>query len=291
MTQLAIEIVQLSKVFKGKKRAMVEALQCLDLSIAHGEIVGFLGPNGAGKSTTIKILTGQIWPTSGTIRLNGRPVTAFRARETVGYLPENPSFYRFLTAREYLRFVGQIFKMPSKYRENEIDRILDLLGLVEAADRPLKGFSKGMTQRLGLAQTLLHDPALYILDEPMSGLDPVGRALIKDILRSLKQRGKTVFFSTHIISDVEALCDRAAIIVHGRLAAIADVHNDFMQASAYLLQVRNAQGVRESLIVPADQVSATVQRFLGQGATLEQLEPQEKNLENVFLHTVETKGR
>ncbi|NCP04398.1 MAG: ABC transporter ATP-binding protein, partial [Deltaproteobacteria bacterium] len=196
----AIEINNLFKVFRGKKLARVEALKDLSLAIPKGEVFGFLGPNGAGKSTTIKTLMGLIRPTSGRVRLMGLDVTDARSRLLVGFLPENPAFYDFLSAREYLQFVGRTFKMEPALLKKRIEEVLERFDLVAAAKRPMRGYSKGMVQRLGLAQTLVHDPDLYILDEPMSGLDPLGRALVKDLIKELKQKGKTVFFSSHITS-------------------------------------------------------------------------------------------
>lgn len=285
----AIEISQLCKTFKGKKKALVHALQDLNLTIPTGEVFGFIGPNGAGKSTSIKILTGQIKASSGAAQISGIPTTNPQARKNIGYLPENPSFYPFMTAREYLHFVGQIFKMPSNEIRTQTNRVLELLDLSQAADRPVKGFSKGMTQRLGLAQTLLHNPALYILDEPMSGLDPVGRALVKDVILSLKQQGKTIFFSTHIIADVEAVCDRAGIIVKGRLTALENIKNGIIpEDESYILHIKTSHGDLESHVVGKKQLNDTILQAVAQGATIERIEPQIKNLEKIFLNTVTT---
>ena len=285
----AIEITQLCKTFKGKKKTLVHALQDLNLTIPAGEVFGFIGPNGAGKSTSIKILTGQIKASSGSAQISGIPASNPQARKNIGYLPENPSFYPFMTAREYLHFVGQIFKMPANEIRSQTKRVLELLDLSQAADRPVKGFSKGMTQRLGLAQALLHDPALYILDEPMSGLDPVGRALVKDIIFSLKQQGKTIFFSTHIIADVEAVCDRAGIIVNGRLTTLEDIKNGIIpEDECYILQFRTNLGDLENLVVGKKQLNDTILQAVARGAAIERIEPQLKNLEKIFLSTVTT---
>lgn len=289
MSRPAIEITQLCKTFKGKKRTQVHALRDLTLTVPTGEVFGFIGPNGAGKSTTIKILTGQIKPTSGTALLSGVPVINPEARRNVGYLPENPSFYSFMTAREHLHFVGRVFQMPLEEIRSRTKDVLETLNLAQAADRPVKGFSKGMTQRLGLARTLLHDPELYILDEPMSGLDPVGRALVKDIIVSLKQQGKTVFFSTHIIADVEALCDRAGIIVNGQLTTMEEIKNGYIQESDnYILQLRTSQGELETHIVIKKDLNETLLRVVAQGAAIERVEPQIKDLEKIFLSTIKS---
>ncbi len=289
MPKPAIEISQLRKIFKGKKKTLVHALQDLNLTIPSGEVFGFIGPNGAGKSTTIKILTGQIKASSGTAQISGMKASNSRARISIGYLPENPSFYPFMTAREYLHFVGQVFKMPTNEIHSQTFRVLELLDLTQAADRPVKGFSKGMIQRLGLAQTLLHDPALYILDEPMSGLDPVGRALVKDVILALKQQGKTIFFSTHIIADVEAVCDRAGIIVNGRLTALEDVKDGLIsQEGSYIIYIQTSHGVLESHIVGNNQLNDTILQAVARGATIERIEPQLKNLEKIFLSTIKS---
>ena len=190
----ALETKGLSKQYRGKRGKKVEALYDLSLAIETGEVFGFLGPNGAGKSTTIRVILGLSTASSGEAFICGVPVSNACARKRVGYLPENPSFYDFLTAREYLAFVGKTFGMPESSVRNESDNVLRLLELHDAADRTIRGYSKGMVQRLGIAQALLHDPDLSILDEPMSGLDPLGRALVKRIIRELKLKGKTIFF-------------------------------------------------------------------------------------------------
>jgi ABC-2 type transport system ATP-binding protein len=221
----AIEIAGMCKQFKGKRMTRVEALKNLDLQIDQGEVFGFLGPNGAGKSTTIKCLMGLIRPTSGTASIMGEPLGSVASRAKVGYLPENPSFYDYLSAEEYLRFVGKTFRMPEETLIRRLEEILRLLDLWDARKRPMRGYSKGMVQRVGLAQALVHDPEVYILDEPMSGLDPIGRALVKEIILDLKKRGRCVFFSTHITDDVEKVCDRVGVIVKGSLVALDSVEN------------------------------------------------------------------
>jgi len=216
----AIEISGLCKQFKGKRRTCVDALKNLDLQIEAGEVFGFLGPNGAGKSTTIKLVMGLLRPTSGTARIMGVDSAQSDSRRKVGFLPENPAFYDYLSAEEYIAFVGCLFRMDPALLARRSDEVLKRLDLWEARKRPMRGYSKGMIQRVGLAQTLVHDPDVYILDEPMSGLDPIGRALVKDIILDLKKRGKCVFFSTHITDDVEKVCDRVGVIVRGSLVAI-----------------------------------------------------------------------
>ncbi len=283
-----IEIVDLKKCYRGKKLRVVEALKGINLSVERGEVFGFLGPNGAGKSTTIKALMGQIKPSGGDVRLFGMAASEVAVREKIGYLPENPSFYDFLTAREYLKFVGNAFAMDSGVLQRESQRVLSLLDLDDAADRPIKGYSKGMVQRLGVAQALLHDPDLYILDEPMSGLDPLGRALIKRIIRDLKMAGKTVFFSTHITNDIEALCDRIGIVVNGRLCALESVAG--LMASGlegYLVRYVDRDGQRHSQQVATDNLRDQLDDYVSMGATLEAVDPCRRDLEAYFLEVVE----
>lgn len=293
----SIEISSLSKTYKGSKGKVVEALSELSLTIPNGEICGFLGPNGAGKSTTIKILMGLITATSGTATLCGLPVTDPGARKRVGYLPENPSLFDYLTAREYLALCGRAFAMDGESILRESQRVLELLDLREAADRPVRGYSKGMVQRLGLARTLLHDPDVFILDEPMSGLDPVGRALVKDILKDLKSRGKTVFFSTHITADVEVVCDRVAVIVGGRLRSV-DVVDELLESGieGYDIQVKNCApalyaGLTSSpkasditeIYVPRDRFNEFLAHLGKNGGDIHLIEPKRKDLEAFFL--------
>lgn len=282
----AIEIKELSKTFKGKKGRQVEALKSLSLSINHGEIFGFLGPNGAGKSTTIKILMGLITATSGSAYLCGDDVHLPQARRKVGYLPENPSFYDFLNAEEYLAFVGRCFKMPVAAIETESKRILSLLDLWEARKRPVRSYSKGMVQRLGLAQVLLHDPEIYILDEPMSGLDPVGRLLVKELILDLKKRGKCVFFSTHIISDVESVCDRVGIINHGVLEGLEDVQQ-LLRKGVVGFKVRiERDGESRDEIVGRDELSGFLRKVQLEGGEITLVEPQTRRLEDFFMDIV-----
>ncbi len=202
-----------SEGFKGKKIAVDQ----LTLEVHQGEIFGFVGPNGAGKSTAIKILLNILFPTLGTAYLLGQPVTEKSIRSRVGYLPENPYFYDHLTPEELLWFGGKTSGLTSTQIRERTDRLLSMVDLNHVRRRSLRAFSKGMVQRAGLALALVNDPEVVVLDEPMSGLDPLGRKLMSDIIRGLKDQGKTVFFSSHILHDVEDLCDRIGIIVNGLL--------------------------------------------------------------------------
>ncbi|MDD4278216.1 MAG: ABC transporter ATP-binding protein [Candidatus Sumerlaeales bacterium] len=200
------------------------ALNKLDLQVHEGESFGLLGPNGAGKSTTIKILMGILFPTSGSAMLMGKPLGNTQVKSKIGFLPENPFFYDYLKGWEFLDFYGRLYGMPKKQRRQKIEELFDLVRLpAHASNLPLKGYSKGMLQRIGLAQALLNNPQLVILDEPQSGLDPLGRKEIRDIILSLKSQGKTVFFSSHILSDAEMICDKVAILNKGELVACGEL--------------------------------------------------------------------
>jgi len=238
-----VKIEGLEKVYlKGLRRQRVLAVNDLHLSAAHGEIFGFLGPNGAGKSTTIKILCDLIRPTKGKATILGKDVRNSEARREMGYLPENPSYYPFLTAWELLRFHGAIHGISESTVLKRGEELLHLLELTAAANRPLRTYSKGMVQRLGISAALIHDPRVLILDEPMSGLDPVGRKLVMDLMIQLRTQGKSMFFSTHILHDVEIICDRIGIINQGELkfcGTLKDIASESF--SSYEVVFRNVE--------------------------------------------------
>lgn len=221
-----IEVEHLSKTFRPPFRLKkVRAVVDVSFRVMRGEVFGFLGPNGAGKTTTIKVLTGLIKPTSGKVRVLSGDPHSIEVRRRIGFLPEQPYFYDYLTPVELLDIFGRLFGLEKGERRRRIHELLDMVGLSHAKDRTLRKFSKGMLQRVGLAQALLNDPDLLILDEPMSGLDPIGRKEFSDLIASLKGRGKTIFFSSHILADIERLCDRVVILDKGVMKAEGDLQS------------------------------------------------------------------
>lgn len=278
-----LQTTNLTKIYRKLKKTVL-ALDSLSLELRPGEVFGFLGPNGAGKSTTIKILTGQIRPTSGEAKVLGFSAGEVEGRRQMGYLPENPSFYDFLTGREYLRFVARCFGADTS---KAVELVLEKVDLTAAADRPMRTYSKGMVQRLGIAQTLVHDPELYILDEPMSGLDPMGRALVKDIIKDLKRRGKSVFFSTHITADVEVVCDRLGVIVGGRLRALDSVASILQSGiEGYTVQAVSKDGTVLEKTVDKERLQEEMEQLWAQGIRVERIEPKRQDLEAFFLNVV-----
>ena len=214
----AIEINDLSVVFRSR-RGPVEALRQLNLTVESGTVFGFLGPNGAGKTTTMHVLLGFVEPAHGSARIFGEDVRHSIARRRIGYLPERAETYVFLTGRELLHMAGRLFEMRGAALRNRVEELLQQVDLVEAADRRIGTYSRGMLQRIGLAQALINDPDLVILDEPTGGLDPLGRMEVRKIIAGLRARGKTVFFSSHELSEVELVCDHMALMVSGRVVA------------------------------------------------------------------------
>jgi ABC-2 type transport system ATP-binding protein len=224
-----IEFNNVTKIYNpGLFKKRVRAVTDLSLSIPRGEVFGLIGPNGAGKSTSIRLLLGLMRPTSGVVRLRGKVLSRAERNEEIGYLPENPYLYDHLSLRELLVFCGRASGMGARERNLTIDELLEKVTMTSSQNRPLRTFSKGMLQRAGICFALLHDPAVVILDEPMSGLDPVGRKLVFDIVMDLKQQGKTIFFCSHILSDVERLCDRIGVLLEGQLVKLFN-QNEFRE--------------------------------------------------------------
>ncbi len=212
-----IETRDLTKVYSGFMKPSVLALDRLTMQVGRGEVFGLLGPNGSGKTTTTKLLLGLIFPTSGSATVLGKPAGDIAAKARIGFLPEESYLYRFLNAEETLDFYGRIFGIPRPVRRRRIDELIDLVGLRHARKRTLGGYSKGMSRRIGIAQALINDPDLIFLDEPTSGLDPIGRQEVKELILRLKEQGKTVMLCTHLLPDVQDVCDRVAILHEGRL--------------------------------------------------------------------------
>ena len=298
----AIKTEALSKTYlKGLRQQKVLALDNLSLTVNEGEIFGFLGPNGAGKSTTIKLLCDLIRPTSGRAAILEQDVRRPEARRQMGYLPENPNYYAFLTGWELLGFHGTIHGMPQSLVQEHGKRLLEMLELADAAHRPLRTYSKGMVQRLGIAAALIHDPLVLIFDEPMSGLDPVGRKLVADLMLAMRDRGKVVFFSTHILHDVEVICDRIGIITKGKLrftGTLPDVISESF--SCYEVSLRRVspeqiEALRQKGHNPTsfeDKVKVKVLKgdivtflasFMQEGMELISIEPERLSLEDFFM--------
>ncbi|MGQ0557804.1 MAG: ABC transporter ATP-binding protein [Nitrospiraceae bacterium] len=300
----------LKKTFKvGFWGREVTALEGLDLEVKQGEVFGFLGPNGAGKTTTIKMLMGLIYPTSGQAWLFGRPIGDQESKARLGFLPESPYFYDYLTGLEFLQFYGHLFGLRGVALGKCIDELLELVGMSHARDLQLRKFSKGMLQRVGIAQALINDPELVVLDEPMSGLDPVGRKEIRDLIMRLKESGKTIFFSSHILHDAELLCDRVAIILKGRQVACGRVSELIDEGVAHSVEVvvdglgheglarlRQladriiVQGSQVLVVLPSrQQVGQVLEIIRGAKATLVSLTPQKGSLEDLFIREVKSK--
>jgi ABC-2 type transport system ATP-binding protein len=288
----------------GLRRRRV--LHGISFDVREGEIFGFVGPNGAGKTTTLKILMGLIRATSGAASILGHDVGETAFRRQVGFLPENPYFYDYLTGREILRFYARLSGVPRAQLGARVDTLLDWVGLSEAAGARLRTYSKGMLQRIGIAQALVHDPSVVFLDEPMSGLDPIGRKEVRDLILRLRADGKTVFMNTHILSDVEMLCDRVAIIVRGRIQFEGATHAfraggepevDLVlaslppEAAAGLeedFQARlRGMGERIELRVAEKLVNPVLRAAIAAGAEVVSVTPHRMSLESIFLSAVE----
>lgn len=255
----AIETINLEKTYAvgfWRKKPRV-ALRALNLTVEEGEVFGFLGPNGAGKTTTLKLLMGLVFPTGGSARIMGLDIDEPAVKAQIGFLPEQPYFYDYLTARELLEYYAQLSGVPAKERAGRVEQMLARVGLSDAARVQLRKFSKGMLQRVGLAQAILHDPKLVFLDEPMSGLDPMGRREVRELIQQLQQEGKTVFFSTHILSDAEALCDRVAVIHQGELRGVGAVADLTSQVHG------KVEIIFAGRVVPAAMSSLGVQAHIG----------------------------
>ncbi len=277
-SEAVIETRNLTKVYRDFwGRQKVRALKSLDLSIKRGEVFGLLGPNGSGKTTTIKLVLGLLFPTSGQALVFDRDATEVTKNERIGYLPEESYFYRFLNAEETLDFYGRLFDMSSEVRRERVSALIEKVGLTEARRRQLKEYSKGMTRRIGLAQALINDPELILLDEPTTGLDPIGKRDIKDLILQLRDQGKTVVLCSHLLADVQDVCDRIAILYQGELKELGRVED--------LLKVRDVTQIQASgLTSDAEaEIRSVIERH---GGKVLAMDNPTTTLEDLFLNIV-----
>jgi ABC-2 type transport system ATP-binding protein len=300
----AIEIENLSKEypygFLNLKKRM--SLENLNLQVESGEVFGFLGPNGAGKSTTIKLLMRLIFPTSGTARILGKSIADVSTHQGVGYLPEQPYFYDYLTAAELLDYFARFHRLTASDRRERVERVLKKVGLETAKKIQLRKYSKGMLQRVGMAQAILHEPEVVVLDEPMSGLDPLGRREVRDIILELKRDGRTVLFSTHILSDAEMLCDRVGVIVGGKLRGVGTpgemvgIRTQGMEIlfevggpppKCALMDRATRTGERYRVQVSEGELYGALNELNGVGARILSVAQIKPTLEDFFMHLVE----
>jgi ABC-2 type transport system ATP-binding protein len=277
-TELVVEARNLSKVYRdfwGRSKKV--ALKPLDLEIRRGEIFGLLGPNGSGKTTTMKLLLGLIFPTSGEAIVFGKDATDVSKNDRIGYLPEESYLYKFLDAEETLDFYGRLFDMPPEERKRRADALIEMVGLSRDKKRQLREYSKGMTRRIGVAQALINDPELVLLDEPTSGLDPIGTREMKDLIIDLKERGKTVILCSHLLADVEDVCDRIAVLHQGELKELGRVDE--------LLRVTDITQIRTSGLPPVahEEIRAIIQRHGGRDI---EIGSPTTTLEDLFLEVV-----
>lgn len=304
MAAPAIQIDGLTKDYPVGfwRKRMRRSLDQLTLRVEEGEVFGFLGPNGAGKTTTLKLLMNLIFPTAGTARIHGKSIEDVQMHREIGYLPEQPYFYDYLTGRELLDYYAQFFGYDKGERRTRVGRLLELVGLTGAANVQLRKFSKGMLQRVGIAQAIVNDPKVVFLDEPMSGLDPVGRREVRDIILDLKRRGCTVFFSTHILSDAEMLCDRVAVLVEGKLQSVGapneivpvevqsmEIMFEVAEGSAVapgLIDRSRKAGSRYQLEVPEAELFHALDQLRDANARVLSVTPVRPTLEDYFMRLV-----
>jgi ABC-2 type transport system ATP-binding protein len=302
-SETVLEVQKLAKTFvKPFTGAKVEAVRGISFEVRRGDIFGFLGPNGAGKTTTIKMLTGLIFPTGGRATILGEHVPSPEAMGKVGFLPENPYVYPYLTPREFVSLCGRLNGLSGKHLTTEVERVLDRVGIAYAMDRRVGALSKGMLQRTGLAAALVHSPELLILDEPMSGLDPVGRKEVRDLIVEEARAGRTVFFSSHILSDVELLCDHVCILRKGEVVAGGSM-KDLLGSSTRRTEITlvevpeelandlaslaaSSQRLGNSLVLDVqgdDSVRQVLERALAGKVRVESLAPKRETLEDIFV--------
>jgi ABC-2 type transport system ATP-binding protein len=309
MAEQVLSVENIHKTFRiGFMRKRIEAVRGVSFEVTRGETFGVLGPNGAGKTTSIKSLLRLIFPDRGEVKLFGGPLST-EGLGRVGYMPENPYVYQYLRAPEFLDLCGRLMGMDGARRRRRTEEMIELVGLSHAVDRPIGRFSKGMTQRIGLAQALLHDPELLILDEPMSGLDPIGRKQVRDIVLAERKAGKTIIFTSHVLSDVEMLCDRIAIINKGQVVARGTLdellRREVRRVRVQLTNVPSAlraelarepvtlRDVEATLHVTIEGdhgVGPLLTRALAAGATVVEVEPERETLEDLFVRKAMATG-
>lgn len=305
MSEPVLQVEHFRKSFNpGLLKKQIQAATDISFTVEAGEVFGFLGPNGAGKTTTIKAMLGLIRPTSGHISILGEAPGSYGWRSQVGYMPEHPNFYDFLTGRETVAWFGRLSGLPPEAVLSQTDALLEKVGLGHAKDRRLRTYSKGMLQRVGLAQAMLGPPRLLILDEPMGGLDPIGRREVRELILSLRDEGITVVYSTHILPDVEMTCDRVVIVESGRTRYIGPVAGALgatqnqvrievsglsTEAIAAISPDLNPKldGDRLSLVASSDEEARRLlETLIASGATLQRFEPQQESLESIFMRSL-----
>jgi ABC-2 type transport system ATP-binding protein len=277
-SDVVIQTRHLSKIYRdfwGRKK--VRALNSLSLDVKKGEVFGLLGPNGSGKTTTIKLVLGLLFPTEGEVTILGQPAANVTKNERIGYLPEESYLYRFLNAEETLDFYGRLFNMPAKVRRERAQKLIEQVGLKDARRRQLKEYSKGMTRRIGLAQALINDPDLILLDEPTSGLDPLGSKDMKDLIVNLKAQGKTVVMCSHLLADVQDVCDRIAILDKGELKVFGEVKE--LLKDENITQIRSTRLPQEAI----QEIEAVIAKYNGQ---VKEVDHPMSSLEELFVKTV-----
>lgn len=298
---VAIDVKDLTKVYR-RRSGGTPAVDHLTFQVNKGEIFGFIGPNGAGKTTTIKMLLGLLFPTSGSAQVDGKPIGDIEVKQTISYLPESPYFYEHMTGREVLDFYGRLFKMDTATRKERIEKLLADVNMTQDAGRTLREYSKGMLQRIGIAQALINEPKILFLDEPTSGLDPVAHKDIRDVILNLKKQGKTVFLSSHQLSDIESVCDRVAMIKRGKLVrlgtmddllhagrtviTLCKVDPKLLESVKGLIESSNVDG--ENLVLYTDS-EENVYKILDAArgkSVLISVVPQRQTLEDMFVEIV-----
>ncbi len=299
-----LECTGVTKVFKSGLRSRVRALDNVNLSVNNGEIFGLLGPNGAGKTTLVKILLGLVFPDSGSLSMFDTDVKDFRIRSKVGYLPENPGFPPYLNGRQVMELFGSLAAVDHGLQAKKINDLLEMMHMDKHAGRKVTTYSKGMTQRLGLAQTLIHDPDIIFLDEPTDGVDPIGRRDIREVLKSLKNSGKTIFLNSHLLSEVEMICDSVAIMDKGRIVSsgnLDDLNSDSNHYSIvcpnikteHLEALKKAKvtctlenGVLDVVVDSVEQLNRVIDTIRGAGLLIDSVIPVKQSLESYFIDLI-----